>query len=257
MMEYVVKVEAYEGPFDLLLDLIEQNEIDILDIPIAVVTQQYLEYLYSMQEQDLTIGGEFLVMAATLLRIKAKMLLPPEELLIEEQEEEEGDPREQLVEQLLRYKAFKEVAAQLTERYQSSTGFFTRGMPVHKTAKAPIFTNLVGDLTVDELAAQFAQLLEDLTAEPPHHTVVQRVTVAERLADIRVQLVGRSRIGFDELVRKTTRQEVVVTFLAVLELVRLREIRVRQSSTFGYIEIIPQHELGRLSYDPAGSRTNN
>src|SRR5690554_61261 len=104
MMEYVVKVEAYEGPFDLLLDLIEQNEIDILDIPIAVVTQQYLEYLYSMQEQDLAIGGEFLVMAATLLRIKAKMLLPPEEAEQEEPEEEDADPREQLVEQLLRYK---------------------------------------------------------------------------------------------------------------------------------------------------------
>jgi segregation and condensation protein A len=257
MMEYVVKVEAYEGPFDLLLDLIEQNEIDILDIPIAVVTQQYLEYLYSMQEQDLAIGGEFLVMAATLLRIKAKMLLPPDEAEQEEPEEEDADPREQLVEQLLRYKAFKEVAALLTERYQGTTGFFTRGVPIHKTAKAPIFTNLVGDLTVDDLALQYRQLLEDLSAEPPYHTVVQRISVAERLADIRVQLVGRSRIGFDELLSRSSRQEVVVTFLAVLELVRLREIRVRQSSIFGYIEIVPQHDLGRLSYDPAGSRANN
>ena len=126
-MGYVVKLEAYEGPFDLLLDLIEQNQVDILDIPIAVITEQYLEYLHTMQERDLAIGGEFLVMAATLIRIKAKMLLPPEEVEEEEEELEERDPREVLVEQLLRYKAFKEVAAKLTEGYNSATGYYTRG----------------------------------------------------------------------------------------------------------------------------------
>lgn len=240
-MGYVVKLEAYEGPFDLLLDLIEQNQVDILDIPIAVITEQYLEYLHTMQERDLAIGGEFLVMAATLIRIKAKMLLPPEEVEEEEEELEERDPREVLVEQLLRYKAFKEVAAKLTEGYNSATGYYTRGAVLPRSVKTPIFTNLIGSVTPRDLASMFAQLLKDLHAEPPSQTIVQRISVAQRLAEIRISLVGRDRIAFSELLQKKTRAEVVVTFLAVLELVRLREIRVRQTSTFGYIEIVPEH----------------
>ena len=238
-MDYEVKLEAYEGPFDLLLDLIEQNEVDILDIPIAVITEQYLEYLHTLQEQDLAIGGEFLVMAATLIRIKAKMLLPPEEVEAEEPEEE--DPRERLVEQLLRYKAYKEAAARLTERYHGALGYYTRGGRQSQAVRIPIFTNVVGDLTVKDLAAVFAQLMKDLHAEPPHQTIIQRVSVAQRLAEIRVCLVGRSRLTFAELLQERTRAEVVVTFLAILELIRLREIRVRQTSTFGYIEILPDY----------------
>ena len=200
----------------------------------------------------MAIGGEFLVMAATLLRIKARMLLPPDEVL-EEDEAEEEDPRERLVEQLLRYKAFKEVAAQLTERYNGSTGFFTRGSAVHKSAKAPVFTNLVGGLTVKDLRLIFTQLITEFKAEPPQHTVVQRISLAERLAEIRVCLVGRNRLSFRELLAQGNRADVVVTFLAILELVRLREIRVRQSSTFGYIEILPENTLRSLMYETTGS----
>lgn len=239
-MGYVVRLEAYEGPFDLLLDLIEQNQVDIFDIPIAVITEQYLEYLHSLQEQELAIGGEFLVMAATLIRIKAKMLLPPEELEDDEEMDEE-DPREVLVEQLLRYKAYKEAAAKLQEGYYCSTDYYTRGAAMPQTVKTPIFTNLIGNLTARDLAAIFSQLIKDLHAEPPSQTIVQRISVAERLAEIRVSLVGRDRIFFEELLQKRTRAEIVVTFLAILELVRLREIRVRQMSTFGYIEILPTY----------------
>jgi len=108
-MGYLIQLEVYEGPFDLLLDLISKNEVDIWDIPIASITEQYLEYLYSLQEQNLAITGEFLVMAATLIRIKSRMLLPPEP--VEEDElDEDFDPRRELVEQLLRYKFIKEVS---------------------------------------------------------------------------------------------------------------------------------------------------
>mgnify|MGYP001393123829 FL=1 len=239
-MGYVVKLEAYEGPFDLLLDLIEKNEVDIFNIPIAVITEQYLDYLHSMQEQDLAIGGEFLVMAATLIRIKAKMLLPAEEKE-EEEEPEEKDPREALVEQLLRYKAFKQAAAWLSERYSSSTGCYTRGTTPPQRVTAPVFTNLIGGLTVRDLAAVYGQILKDLYAEPPSQTIVQRISVVQRLAEIRIRLVGRDRLSFDELLHNKSRADVVVTFLAVLELVRLREIRVRQDKTFGFIEIMPKH----------------
>src|SRR5690554_2444973 len=124
-MGYIIQLEVYQGPFDLLLDLIAQNEIDIWDIPIATITQQYLEYLYSLQERDLAIAGEFLVMAATLIRIKSRLLLP--EKPQEEETEEEKDPRQELVEQLLRYKFFKEVALLLRDKYDDAVCFYPKG----------------------------------------------------------------------------------------------------------------------------------
>lgn len=125
-MGYQIELDVYHGPFDLLLDLIAQNEVDLWDIPIATITEQYLEYLYSLQEQDLAITGEFLVMAATLIRIKSRLLLPQEPLASEDEEEPE-DPRTELVEQLVRYKFFKEVAGFLEHRYGEAAKHFMQG----------------------------------------------------------------------------------------------------------------------------------
>lgn len=237
-MGYVIQLEAYQGPFDLLLDLIKQNEIDIWDIPIATITEQYLEYLYSLQELNLAITGEFLVMAATLISIKARLLLP-KEALPEEEGEEEEDPRAQLVEQLLRYKFFKEVAEVLQERYELASQSFGRGQRVLTGDITPIFTDPIGELTLDELSEIYYGLLAELEKEPPVHEVESRVSVQERLAQLRVQMVGEPRLNFTKLLQSTAPEEIVVTFLAVLELVRLGEVRVRQAEVWGEIEIIP------------------
>ena len=236
-MGYVIQLEVYQGPFDLLLDLIAQNEVDIWDIPIATITEQYLHYLYSLQEQDLAITGEFLVMAATLIRIKSRLLLPQETL--EEENLEETDPRIELVEQLLRYKFFKEVAQDLHERYQAAAYHFTRGQKAAQFDVTPIYTTPVGDVTISELAEIFHHLLVELDKQPPVHTIPVPISLQERLARVRLQLVGCSRLSFAELLQDRSPREVVVTFLAILELVRLGEIQVVQAESFGEIRIEP------------------
>lgn len=237
-MEYVIELEVYQGPFDLLLDLIAKNEVEIWDIPIAQITEQYLEYLYSLQEKDLAITGEFLVMAAELIRIKSKLLLPQER-----EEEEEGeledDPRAELVEQLLRYKFFKEAAQFLAERHQDASLYFTRGQAAAKYDLSPVYTQPVGDLTLDRLSQIYQNLLTEPVQEPRVHTIESRMPLQERLALVRLQLVGQPRLSFAQLLQDDSPAEVVGTFLAILELVKLGEIRVVQTRMFGEIEIQP------------------
>lgn len=237
-MGYLIELEVYQGPFDLLLDLIAKNEVDIWDIPIAEITEQYLEYLYSMQELDLAITGEFLVMAATLIRIKSRLLLPQEP--VEDEEPEEGeDPRAELVQQLLRYKFYKEVAEFLSERYSEAVQHYTKGQPAARFDLTPMYTNPVGDVTIDQLAELYHNLLDELEKEPPVHTIVARIPFQERLALVRLQLVGKPRMSFSELLRDDSPSEIVGTFLAILELVHLGEIQVVQSNLFGDIAIEP------------------
>lgn len=237
-MGYVVKLEVYQGPFDLLLDLIAKNEVDIWDIPIATIAEQYLEYLYSLQEKDLAIAGEFLVMAATLIRLKSRLLLP-QEPVEEDGDAEPEDPRRELVEQLLRYKFFKEAAEFLKARYGEAVRFYTKGQPLQRYNLTPIYTRPVGDLTVDDLRAAYEQLLSERVKEPPVHEVYSRISLQERIALVRLRLVGKPRIGFRDLLEASTPSEVVGTLLAILELVRLGEIRVVQTGLFGEISIQP------------------
>ncbi|HKM42514.1 MAG TPA: segregation/condensation protein A [Limnochordia bacterium] len=235
-MGYLIELDVYQGPFDLLLDLIAQNEVDLWDIPIATITEQYLEYLYSLQEQDLAITGEFLVMAATLIRIKSRLLLPPEPST-DEVEEEHVDPRTELVEQLVRYKFFKEVAQFLENRYAEAAQHFTRGQPLELLDLTPIYTNPLGDVTLDSLRELYCQLLVELEKEPSLHRIAGKISLPERLALVRLQLVGQPRLTFSDLLRNSSAQEIVVTFLAVLELVRLGEISLVQTKSFGAIEL--------------------
>ena len=237
-MGYVIELDVYQGPFDLLLDLIAKNEVDLWDIPIATITEQYLEYLHSLQEQDLAITGEFLVMAATLIRIKSRLLLP-QESVIEDEEDEHEDPRMELVEQLVRYKFFKEAAEFLQERYEESSKHFNRGQRVESYDLTPIYTDPVGDVTLDELGELYHNLLVELEKEPPVHTITGKISLKERIALVRLQLVGTPRATFSELVRDNSPTEIVVTFLAILELVRLGEIVLVQTKSFGEIDIRP------------------
>jgi len=239
-MSYKVKLEVFEGPLDLLLYLIKKNEIDIYDIPIAEITEQYLEYLELMRMLDLNIAGEFLVMAATLIHIKSKMLLPPEEKEILPEEEE--DPREELVRRLLEYKKFKEVAGVLGDLESQRKKMFTRIISQDENAKEERFF----EASLFDLITALTRVLKEVPKEVFQEIIRDEFTVEQKVHDLLHMLVERPVIYLTELFRKAkNKMEIIVTFLAVLELIRLKEILVVQKERFGEIELI-RNESHRL-----------
>jgi segregation and condensation protein A len=242
-MSYKVKLNIFEGPLDLLLFLIKKEKIDIYDIPIANVTQQYLEYLELMKLLDLDIAGEFLVMAATLMHIKSKMLLPPEEK-DELLEEEEEDPREELVRRLLEYKKYKEAASQLQEMYKKTKDIFLRK---GEGEKGKILTD-AGDeyfeASLFDLIGAFKKVLSGVPRKTFHEAVKDKFTVSDKIHTIYHILAKEAKIYFTSLFENASdRDEIIVTFLAVLELMKLREIIIMQKDYFGEIEIMRNPEL--------------
>ncbi|MBU4311898.1 MAG: segregation/condensation protein A [Candidatus Omnitrophica bacterium] len=238
-MSYKVKLEVFEGPLDLLLYLIKKNEIDIYDIPISVITEQYLEYLELMRMLDLNIAGEFLVMAATLIHIKSKMLLPPEEKEILPEEEE--DPREELVRRLLEYKRFKEVAGVLQDLEGQRKKMFTRSSVLELGPDEKFF-----EANVFDLITALTRVLKDVPKEIFQEIVKDEFTVEQKVHDLLHMLVEKPVIHLSELFKAAkNKSEIVATFLAVLELIRLKEIIVVQKHSFSEIEIIrnEQHRL--------------
>ncbi|MDU2066268.1 MAG: segregation/condensation protein A [Sporomusaceae bacterium] len=227
-MEYNLRLDAFEGPLDLLMHLIEKNQIDIYDIPIAQVTEQYLAYIASWTEFDMEIASEFLVMAATLLQIKSRMLLPkPPKVELDVEE----DPRAELVNRLVEYRQFKEVAAKMGELYKERALCFTR----EPAEFARIYQPLCG-LEVNELIKAFLAVWESTV---PEITLVdhEEVSVQSKMADI-LQLLTRSkgRLEFKAtFIRSGSRQELVASFLAILELLRLKRIHIEQQGLFGPI----------------------
>ncbi len=243
VMGYLVRLEVYEGPFDLLLNLIERDQIDILDIPIAKIAQEYLAYLKQMQERDLVVSGDFLVIAATLLRIKSTMLLPrnPE---FEEVSEFE-DPREELIAQLLEYKFYKEVAQTLVDRNQQATAMYPRLHYESNEKKLPIYTNPVGDSSIHQLASLYQQVLHVVKESAHVHEVQRRISLSECMQELRVRLIAGHETTFTQLVGARDRYHTIVTFLAILELVKKREIIIIQHQDFGeiYLELIQDQEV--------------
>ncbi len=238
-MTYKVKLEVFEGPLDLLLYLIKKEEIDIYDIPIAKITDQYLEYLEFMKLLDLSIAGEFLVMAATLMHIKSKMLLPPEETEGEEKEEE--DPRAELVRRLLEYKKFKEAASELSHMESKQKHFFPRV----GTDKDQVITDSDDffEASLFDLITAFTKVLKDVPKEAFHEVVKDEFTVSEKIHDVLHLLVERPVILFTDLFKLAkNKMEIITIFLAVLELIRLKEIIARQPAHFAEIEIIRNTE---------------
>lgn len=231
-MSYKVKLEVFEGPLDLLLYLIKKEEINVHDIPITRITEQYLEYLNLMQLLDLDIAGEFLVMAATLMQIKSKMLLPPEE---QPQEEEEEDPRAELVKRLLEYKKFKEAASNLAQLESERGNLFTRQPQTLEldAGDSPFF-----EASLFDLISAFSKVLKELPRETFHQIIKDEFTVAEKVHEIFHLLVQESVIYFSQLFRKAKHKiEAITIFLALLELIRLKEVVIRQSALFGDIEV--------------------
>ncbi len=225
-----VQLPIYEGPLDLLLHLIRKDDLSIADIPIASITEQYLAALELMQGLDLDVSGEYLVMAATLLHIKSKTLLPREEGG-EEDDDEGGDGREELVRRLLEYERFKNAARDLEEREILNRDVFAR-----QGRSAPVREVSFEQLSVFDLMSALQRVLERFP-EPSVHTVVQEtVSVRERMTGILDELGRRTSVLFHELFDAAgSRMEVVVTFLALLELIRIRAVNAVQEERLGPI----------------------
>ena len=229
-MSYQIELENFAGPLDLLLFFIRRDEIDIMDIPISTVTEEYLTYLEALQTLNVSVAGDFMVMAATLMRIKAKMLLPS---LSDEDDEEFEDPRTALVQQLLEYQRYKEAAGDLSELNDLESRRFHPSV-VHSVTDSeedPGF--YLEDVTLFELVSVFKKVLEQIPPAVRYDVERAEIQVKEKVAMILSRFVEKSQIMFSELFPKfSSRQEVIVTFIAILELIRDCQVRVRQKQLF-------------------------
>jgi segregation and condensation protein A len=257
---YRIKLPVFEGPLDLLLHLIKENKVDIYDIPIAFITHQYLEYIEMMKELNLDIAGEFVLMAATLIHIKSRMLLPVEEVTGEEPE----DPRFELVQRLIEYQAFKEASLALREREDEWSNVFHRkgpyetkeknegllegAEPPEGEAELDLF-----DLSLFDLLGAFKNLLDKAPPEVANITR-ETLTVKDRISFIMERLEQRDAIQFEELFQgKGSRTYLIVTFVALLEVLRLGLARAYQERDFGAIWIInPQRQPAQEGSQPNG-----
>ncbi|MCL4558555.1 MAG: segregation/condensation protein A [Deltaproteobacteria bacterium] len=231
---YRVKLEIFEGPLDLLLFLIKRNELDIYDIPISFITEQYLVYLGMMQVLNVELASEFLVIAATLLEIKARMLIPT----LVEKEDEAEDPRLELTNRLLEYQRFKNAAIQLNSRDMLYRDTFTRG--IHEDVDADAAPPNI-DADVYDLLVAFKSLMDRARGEKIAYMAVERISVAQRINDIMERIGIAKSVAFDTLLpRDYTRMDIVITILAILELLRLRMLRCDQREPFGPIWLYMQ-----------------
>lgn len=243
---YRVKLEVFEGPLDLLLYLIKKDEIDIYDIPIARITEQYLEYLRMMEQLDIAVAGDFLVIASTLIYIKSKMLLPPEPKL-EGEEDLNEDPRAELVERLLEYQKFKSAANMLYSRIEIESACYTRGAIETDTSNPEI------SATVFDLLRVFREILK--RAETAFELEIHRdeITMAEKLAQINTLLTERDEVNVRELFEIAhSKRELILTFLAFLELVKEMKISLVQRELFGEIYARRRVEI----FEPENAEVN-
>lgn len=231
-LPYQVRIENFEGPLDLLLHLIKKSEINIYDIPIHLIAQQYLTYIEAMEDLNLTVAGEFLVMAATLIQIKSKMLLPVDETAVDE--EDGTDPREELVRRLLEYKQFKEAANQLDEHERLWREIYSREQS--PTVELESDETLLDNVGLFDLVDALQGILNRNPGKKFMEILPDNLTVRERMNAILEMLEGQETVNFVELFEPSChRLVIIVTFLAILELMRLRTARVFQLEHFGPI----------------------
>ena len=234
-MSYHVKLEIFEGPMDLLLHLIKKHELDIYDIPIAPITQQYLEYLDLMKSLDMEIAGDFLVMASTLTHIKSRMLLPPTG---EAGEEDDGtDPRAELIRRLLEYKRFKDAAGSLEQREQDWSKVFTRETEV-KPELPPEDQPLLFDFHLFDLLAALRDVL-NRAPDAGIEITAEAVSITDKISHILSRLEGADSVLFGDLFEESTsRAHIIATFMALLELMKNRIVRAVQVEQFGAIRLM-------------------
>ncbi|WP_163654240.1 segregation/condensation protein A [Listeria sp. PSOL-1] len=242
MVEINFKVDAFEGPLDLLLHLIGKLEIDIYDIPMVEITDQYMEFVHAMQILELDIASEYLVMAATLLAIKSQMLLPKQEIEFADAEYElEADPRDELVERLMEYKRYKDAALELKEKETERSFYFSKppmDLAEYQDETLPVEMNV----SLNDMLGAFNKLLRRQKFSKPLHTRIttQEISIDERMNEVMNRLREAScKVKFDMLfVEQNTKEQIVVTFLALLELMKRKMIYVEQDHSFAdlYVE---------------------
>ncbi|MFD1422127.1 segregation and condensation protein A [Laceyella tengchongensis] len=244
-----IKLDLFEGPLDLLLHLIEKAEVDIYQVPIAQITEQYMQVLYEAQELELEVASEFLVMAATLLAIKSRMLLPRKEEVLEDDftyDEEEWivDPRTELVERLLEYKRYKRLGEVLREREEERSKVYSR--PAMDLSSYTQEANPVEGLTPDDLLQAFVDALKNRKPPEPMTKVArEEISVSARMDEIYNELLEQGQLFFTKMLKwdTLTKERVITTFLALLELMKMKKIICRQHALFGEI-LIERLEVG-------------
>ncbi|MCA0147754.1 MULTISPECIES: segregation/condensation protein A [Rossellomorea] len=251
-MEYNVKIDAFEGPLDLLLHLINSLEIDIYDIPMAQITEQYMLYVHTMKDLQLDVASEYLVMAATLLAIKSKMLLPKhdEGMMGDEIEFEEEDPRDELVERLIEYRKFKEAANELKHREEERGQVYTKPpSDLSEFSEEVDLKNTEVQVSLYDMLGAFHKLLRRKKLQRPVQTRItrQEISIEKRMTDILENLQNlKRRTSFTSLFPSDSKEHLVVTFLAVLELMKRKQIIVNQENNFTEIFVEAGKEAGMV-----------
>lgn len=240
-MEYALDIDSFQGPLDLLLHLIKESKMDIFDLKIEEITNQYLEFINRMEEMNLNIASSYLVMSAELLEIKSKMLLPKHN---NDEEVEEEDPREELVNKLIEYQRYKDLTSEFKDLELERQMIYTK---IPENIKEYVDENHVingGDVTLDDLVDAFNKFLERQKLNKPLSTKVtsKEITVEHRRRSIRKILVSKGRVNFMELFDVINKEYVVVTFLAVLEMAKAKELVIKQENNFDDIICEVTHE---------------
>ena len=230
-MDLDLKINEFEGPLDLLLHLIKENKMDIFDIEIEKITEQYLAYLDSQESMNLEIASEYLVLATELIEIKSKMLLPNEKEKIEK--EEEIDPREELVNRLLEYEAYKKITQELKEKESIRRAIYTKPAS-NLTEYRQEDSNIGLDNDINDLVEALKRFIERKKEDAPISTKVteNEITVSSRRYDIKMILLREKKVSFYKLFPTLTKEYIVATFLAILEMAKSRELMITQNNTF-------------------------
>jgi len=231
-MAYEIKLDIFEGPLDLLLYLIKKNEIDIYNIPIALITDQYLQYMEIMRSLNLDLAGEYLVLASTLIHIKSRLLLPQEE---KDDLEEEPDPRAELVKQLLEYQSYKEAALCLDSRLLLERDVFKRSYGINETDETEDDET---ELNLFDLVKAFQKLVSRMDKQELLEINGERMSLSDRINEIMERLAQVQPLLFTDIIEEIAdRRSVIYTLLAILELMKLRMVKAYQSGPFGVIKI--------------------
>ncbi len=234
-MAYEIKLDVFEGPLDLLLYLIKKNEIDIYNIPIALITDQYLQYLEIMRSLNLDLAGEYLVLASTLIHIKSRLLLPPVDPVDSEGEQ---DPRAELVQQLLEYKSYKEAALLLDKRLLLERDIFKRGYPLPEMQAPEEDESSDIELNIFDLINAFQRIVSQMDKEIYLEVKSDHLSLADRINEILERLIAVQNLTFQELFDGfADKRMIIYTLLAILELMKMRMIRAYQTGPFGIIRI--------------------
>ncbi len=240
-MEYALNIDSFQGPLDLLLHLIKESKMDIFDLKIEEITNQYLDYINKMEEMNLNIASSYLVMSAELLELKSRMLLPRHH---NDESEEEEDPRDDLVNRLIEYQRYKDLTSEFKDLELERQMIFTK---IPENMKEYALENQVingGDVTLDDLVDAFNKFLERQKFNQPLNTKVtsKEITVEHRRKSIKKILVSKGKVNFMDLFDIINKEYVVVTFLAVLEMAKAKELTIKQENNFDDIICEVTHE---------------